>query len=68
MGKNATIPKKFPGLSLAVRMDKHDAELLAVAAKDHFVSPHQLARMVIQNYLAGYTGPYVLRKPIDEAG
>ena len=63
MTKSPRTQRKHNGLALMVRLDKRDAELLVAAAADQFTSVHQLGRAVIQTYLAGYVGPYVLRKP-----
>ena len=48
-----------------VRLDDEDTQRLRAAADDHGVTIHAMARLIIQNYLAGWTGPYVLRRPLD---
>ena len=47
-----------------VRLDADDRGKLQAAADDHGVTIHAMARLIIQNYLAGWNGPYVLRKPL----
>ena len=48
-----------------VRLDDEDHAKLEAAANDHGVTVHTMARLIIQNYLAGWVGPYVVRRPID---
>lgn len=49
-----------------VRLDEADHEKLKAAAADHGVTVHALARLIIQNYLVGWTGPYIVRKPLHD--
>lgn len=49
-----------------VRLDDEECEKLEAAAKDMGLTLHGMARLIIQNYLAGWTGPYVMRRPLHE--
>ena len=55
---------------IMLRLPDADLEKLRVAADDIGAKDAVLARLIVQNYLAGYQGPYVLRVPLadSEAG
>lgn len=49
-----------------VRLSDDDREKLEAAAADIGLTSHAMARLIIQNYLAGWTGPYVVRRPRND--
>lgn len=54
------------GHSVNLRLDPEESDKLGAAAKDAGLTRHQLAKLIVTNYLAGWVGPYVLRKPLEQ--
>lgn len=48
-----------------IRFDDEDRQKLEQAAADYGVSVHHMVRLIVQNYLNGWQGPYVVRRPIE---
>ena len=63
----AKSPEKMANACL-IRLLPRDKAKLEVAAADLGVSVHEMGRMIILNYLAGYQGPYVMRRPAEPLG
>ena len=51
--------------ALTVRLEAQDTEKLDAAAQDLGVTRHEMARLVIQYYLAGWHGPYVMKRAVN---
>lgn len=49
-----------------IRLDDDDHARLKAAAIEAGLTPHQLGRLAILNYVNGYRGPYVLRVPLEQ--
>lgn len=50
---------------VSVRFDKQDMQALKAAANDANHLPATMVRSIVQHYLLGYKGPYVLRVPME---
>ena len=53
--------------AVTFRLDDQDYAGLKAAAGDLNHSPGAMMRHILQKYLAGYKGPYVLQIPLTEA-
>jgi len=51
--------------ALTVRLDPEDTQKLDAAARDLGVTRHEMARLVIQYYIAGWHGPYVMKRAVN---
>lgn len=49
-----------------IRLEDDDTAKLKTAADDLGVTVHEMGRLIILNYLAGWQGPYVLRRPLHD--
>lgn len=48
-----------------IRLAAEDKAKLQTAADDYGVSIHEMGRLILLNYLQGYQGPYVVRRPLN---
>ena len=49
-----------------LRLEDPDSDKLQAAADDMGITRHEMARLIVLNYLAGWQGPYVLRRPLND--